>query len=338
MQWTWEHFTGQGAAIQSLHSQLIQDRFPHALLITGDRGVGKRTLAAFLSAALLCRSDGERPCRKCGDCLRTEKDEHPNLITLAAGTDLATGRENGRKTISVEDVRETVRRCGAWTLDGGRRVVRILEAGDLTPQAQNALLKTLEEPPEGVFFLLTSSQPAGLLATIVSRCRPLRIHPWDEKTIEGVLRGRGVPSERMQTALRLSHGSIGEAIRLGEDESFWLRYQEIQSEWMNLKKRSDILAISTAWKDRKNEAELLFTCLEEQLRGLMTMRLEPENAENRALVLWENFVKKAPLERFTFLLDQVAEVRKRVQANGNFQALLEQLLFCLIGEREKWRE
>jgi len=339
MQWSFDNFREQGEIILALREQVIQGRLPHALLITGAAGFGKKTLTDVIAAMLLCRKADSHPCGACRDCLLFENGEHPDVIRILAGQPLAPDGKKGRATIPVDDIREMIRLCSVRPLSGGQRVVQILEAEKMTPQAQNALLKTLEEPPEQTFFLLTASQTSGLLTTIISRCAQFRMKPWSDQMLLRTLRERGCPEERCMAAVALAGGSVGEAIRFAEDDESWQCFQEIQNDFFCIDKRSDVLTRSGAWKDKKEEGPFLFSCLEYLVLSMLHLRLNVGSGSGfRTLPGWEGFVLHAGLDRFSFLLDQISLARRQMQANVSFQALIEQLLFILIGEREAWQK
>ena len=340
MKITLTDFLPQGEEITSLSRQIAGQRLVHALLITGEEGLGKKTLARLIAGALLCRAPGERPCGSCRDCLMAEKLEHPDLILISRqgpeGTEKG-GKE--RASIPVDDIREAVRACGVKTLDSGNRVVLIFEADKMTPQAQNCLLKTLEEPPEDTYFILVSEHTESLLTTVISRCRPVRLHPWEDAVVKRVLTERGIPADRAAQVLPAAAGSIGKAIRLAGDEEYWQRRGEVIKAFFATVRRSDILSISTAWKDRKSEAEDFWQILELQVRQLLLRHLGNKDAQLTAGMpqAWVRFADQAPPERFAALLDAVAEARKQTLASVNFQAVVEQLLLIFMGESNQWQ-
>lgn len=96
-----------------------------------------------------------------------------------------------------------------------------------------------------------TESPSLLLPTIVSRCRELKLHPWDDRTVLSVLEKHGVTGQRAQEALHVSGGSIGKALAVAGDEQYWQRRSEVMRDFFALERRSDILRISSTWKDRK---------------------------------------------------------------------------------------
>ena len=337
---SFEDFAFQGEIISLMKEQIAQNRFVHATLITGPRGSGKKTLCRLIAAGLLCQSkDHARPCGICRNCLLSFQEEHPDLTVLKPGVPISPDVKAGRTTIPVDDIREVIRLSRIKTLNDGNRVFLIDDAEKMTPQAQNALLKTLEEPPENVYFLLSTMHPERLLTTIASRCRALSLHPMGQKQILQILEKKGVKGHRAAEAASLSEGSIGEALRMASDESFWQRREEMERDFLRLKKPGDILQISGRWKDQKNDAEDLFVFLDSFVYRMLQERLnQTDNTRHNIPEEWNEFLKNAPLERFAWLSDRIALARRQNQSNVHFQTLIEQLLLGFIGERDIWRK
>ncbi|MBR6030225.1 MAG: DNA polymerase III subunit delta' [Clostridia bacterium] len=329
---------------QNIYSGMIRSlqegSFSHASLITGPDGVGKRTLSELLTAWLLCeREGGEKPCGTCAACVQALRGTHPDVITLMAGAPIAEGVAKGRVFIPVDDIREMTRQVSRHTYEGGRRVVRIVQAERMQAAAQNALLKTLEEPPEGTFFLLITETPELLLPTIRSRCRQLRLHGWPEAYVSQTLLSRGVPPERVGNAVRLSDGSIGRAMSLAGDESYWELRRRVMDSFFGMSRNSDIPSVSQSWKELKgDQAVELLDVLEDMTRTLLLCRLGrlPASQLEAFPEDWQRIAEKAPLESFAAIMNTLSEARLMKQSNVTWQAVVEQILFCLMEEKRKW--
>lgn len=333
-----ESFLQQSEEYRILFSQLREGKSVHAYLISGEKGTGKKTLAKLMSAALLCSSAGERPCGTCRNCLLSEKDEHPDLVLIEKGNPIAPGLRKDRSTIPVEDIREMIRICGVRSPDGNMRVVRISDADKMTQQAQNCLLKTLEEPPSDTCIILTTDHPESLLPTVVSRCRTIRTRSWDDSYIQYVLRKTGIPEKRISEVISASEGSVGKALELSSDDSYWELREELLNAFFRTSARSEVLAVSNRWKDRKQEAEMVFSVLETFLRTLYEARFNPAKETDISFFppQWQLFSGKAPRERFVLLADCIREARHQVQFSTNFQAVFERMIFTFIGEGNAW--
>lgn len=338
MMFNFEDFREQGEQIRSLEEQLTSEKLIHAIMITGEKGTGKRSLALLISAALLCSNGGEKPCLKCENCRSVENMDHPDLIVIRKGVPIASEVKKDRATIPVEDIREMINRTGRHTLSGGARVVMIQDADKMTAQAQNCLLKTLEEPPENTYFILVTDQPGNMLTTVISRCRLIRIHPWPEEKIRQILQNAGTDKGRATEAASAAGGSIGTALELSGDEEYWKFRKEVAQMFFGPFVRSDILMISNSWKDRKQDAEKLFSTLESLLRKLMLSRVYGKYDElgDQYAASWVRFAHKADLGRFVALNDAIITARRQTASSVNFQAVLEQLLFIWMEEESKW--
>ena len=198
---------GHDRVTQLLWSALKDETAHHAYLFEGPRGVGKRTVADLYAMAANCDGPGTRPCGRCHPCKSIASGSHPDVLTLEPTPDKATAN------IPVKVVREVIRKSGYHRYAGRRRIVVIDPAEAMQPAAANALLKTLEEPPEGTGFILIASHASALLPTIVSRCQRMRFGPVSQEALVPWLKDRGHGKVAVQAAA-LSLGCPGRALEL----------------------------------------------------------------------------------------------------------------------------
>jgi DNA polymerase-3 subunit delta' len=204
---------GHEAAKRVWSQARASGRLHHAWLITGTQGIGKATLAYRMARGLLANDDPGDPAFR-----RVAAGTHAGLMTVERGADEKTKRM--RREIVVDEVREVTQFLRRTAGEGGWRVVIVDGAEDMNPNAANALLKLLEEPPTGALLLLACHAPGLLPATIRSRCRRLRLSPLSLPTVETLLgryRPDLPPDERARMAL-LGEGSIGRALALAEGD------------------------------------------------------------------------------------------------------------------------
>lgn len=218
---------GQTTAEAAFLDAFNVGRLHHAWLIAGPRGVGKATLAWSIARFLLATpaddGDGLFGAPPKPETLAVDP-EHPVARRITAGAEpglMSVTRTENEKTgrlrdvIAVEDIRALAGFFQLSAADGGRRVVIIDAADEMNSQAANALLKMLEEPPARTTLLLVSHQPSGLLPTIRSRCRVLRMNPLKLPDMTHALEQAGITTDARGPALAaLSAGSVGSAIRL----------------------------------------------------------------------------------------------------------------------------
>lgn len=216
---------GHKRVVSLLQRNIERGRINHAYLLSGASGIGKTTLALTFAKALNCASD-TRPCNGCLNCRSISKGTHPDVrLIQATGQSEATGEETTSKTgkrrsIGIEQIRELQRDVSLLPYGGRWKVYIIRNAEDMTIEAANCLLKTLEEPPSPVVLILTSTDAKILPATIISRCQQISLWPLAIGDIEAALRQRFEIAEEDAKALaRLSSGRIGWALDAGNDIS-----------------------------------------------------------------------------------------------------------------------
>lgn len=269
---------GQSHAEDVLMNAFAAGRLHHGWLLTGPRGIGKATLAwaiaRFLLATPPAQDDGLFGAPPPPESLTIEPD-HPVARRITAGSEPGlksitrtvnekTGRL--RDVIAVEDIRALAGFFQLSAADGGRRVVIVDAADEMNPQAANALLKMLEEPPERATLLLISHQPARLLPTIRSRCRELRLGLLQPDDMAQALDQAGIDTDDTLPALsELAGGSVGSAIRLSLQDGLPL-YREVLALAEALpqfdRARAVKLAEAAAARGAEAKRDLLFDLLE----------------------------------------------------------------------------
>ena len=215
---------GQERAISQLGHALEQERLAHAMIFAGPPGTGKRTTALALARALLCPDAPGRGCDFCEDCHLLEAGTHPDLLV----EDMEKAREE-RSTasqLSITQVRRLRSSLALQAVRGKRKVAIVEPAEKLGADAQNALLKTLEEPPSGSTLILVCSNPSALLPTIRSRCQTLLFAPLGEEVLEKLLDREGIESPAQVAAL--ADGSLERARQLTGEETRE-RYDELRA-------------------------------------------------------------------------------------------------------------
>jgi DNA polymerase-3 subunit delta' len=192
---------------------LAQGRFPHAFLFVGPEGVGKRSFARTMAQGLLCERHPEAdldPCGACPSCLQVEAGTHPDLLSVA--------RPEERHELPIQVIRDLCLELGLKPMAGTRRIAIVDDADDLSEEAANAFLKTLEEPPPGSVLVLIGTAPELQLETVVSRCRVVRFEPLPEAELASLLLEQGIaadPAEAKRQAL-LGQGSVARARGLAD--------------------------------------------------------------------------------------------------------------------------
>ena len=216
-----EGFAGNEAAKRQLAADIDAGRFPHALVLEGPQGSGRRTLARLLAKAAVCQGAGDKPCGVCPGCVKAAAGGHPDIIEV--------GGDGSARSFHIDAVRAVREDAYVLPNEAPRRAILLIGAHNMTEQAQNALLKILEEPPSHVVFLLTCDNRAQLLPTVQSRsvCIPLG----------------GVPEEEALPLLRQRLPDAGEEeLKRAQGELAYLKALEPE-----IKQGEEALAQAEAW-------------------------------------------------------------------------------------------
>ena len=326
---SFDAFSARGEAVRALISDVRQERLAHALLLTGAPGTGKKALLHLIAKRLLCKAEsGEKPCNVCRACKRFDARTHPDvLIPIPAPKD--------KNVIKVEPIRDVLSVLSRHSLEGGRRIVLLENSERITPAGQNCLLKSLEEPDDSTYFLMTADQETAILPTIRSRCRVVRVEPMTDKQVEQVLLQDGsISKDKAHLAAMLSEGSVGaaRAICASEEEDTMLNL--VMSSFFAVRSAKDIPAAAAKIKDIKDDWSALLTALEQQLR--LCMRSQAGLSEPPPHM--PELFSSAPLSGLARLLSAALETRKMRSANVSWQAAADRLLETISEEVTKWQQ
>lgn len=211
----------QDAAIMRLRQAFLADRLPHGLIFAGPTGVGKAMTARALAGLFLCEKPaGDLPCGQCESCRAMTGDAHPDYHVITKELIRYHDKSGESKAISlaIDVIRQEVVNKATRKAVMGRGKVFVIEQAELmTPQAQNALLKTLEEPSGRTLLVLLTDQLGVMLPTIRSRCQMVAFANLDSAVVLRELEKRGVSTSDAADAVRFAGGSLGMALRWIED-------------------------------------------------------------------------------------------------------------------------
>jgi len=222
---SFEEPRGHADIVRGLWRSARAERLPHALLLRGAPGIGKFLSLQWLALGLLCESGPGEPCRQCGACKRVLSDNHPDLFTLDVAAEGEELIKVGR--IAARDDEESGRSVEGFLRlrahEGGWRIVLIREAERMNESAQNAFLKTLEEPSQRTLLALESSSPGQLLTTVHSRVIGIDLERLDQATTRAIVAGLAIDPEDAALYARQSGGAPGEALTRASRSTIELR-------------------------------------------------------------------------------------------------------------------
>ena len=324
---SFEDFAGQSAHIAQLHGDFASHAFVHAYLFAGPAGTGKRSVARLCAMAALCRGEGRRPCGVCGPCRRVLAGTHPDVHTVEP--------EKGKQSIGVDVLRGVIEEVSVRAFEDGVKALVFPEAERMTAQAQNCLLKTLEEPPQDTVFFLITDQPAALLSTIVSRCRTVRFHPLSIPDAAARLTALGLSTGDARRRARMAEGCVGQALAI--DEAAMTLREQLTRDVFSVRRPADVLPALNVYKDAKEQRTLILDTLECAVRDIMlaqTGRMTLDDAGYAPQA--DAYARAVPLSGGLRLSAAVTRAQQMVESNVSFAAALESILLTLTEEYTRW--
>lgn len=276
--WDQSIFADTPAARKLLHAA-GNGKLPHAVLLIAPPYSGVEALARHAAAVLLCTGN-DAPCGQCNACAMVRAEKHPDFMALSGA----------QKSIRIQEVRDIRQRLYTASALGNDRVALFLHADNMTPQAQNSLLKILEGPPAGVRFILTSCGEKRVLPTIVSRCAVLRIGYMPLHAVRKALCAQGADADTAELYANASMGRLQWAQALFENAEYRSLREQAQvalSALLNGEAQAP-LRFGAFMSEARAEADWVFWCMASILYDALHMRLrlqrELYNADNPELV------------------------------------------------------
>ncbi|MCQ2417968.1 MAG: hypothetical protein MJ071_09215 [Oscillospiraceae bacterium] len=202
---------GNTHLLTELQQMRRQNHLPHALLLQGEKGCGKKMIAKWFSMLVLCEQEGNAPCGVCRNCRLIAENAHPDILSAQH-----SGKRMG---YSVETIREIRKEVGILPNNGNMRIFIFSDADGMSVQAQNALLKSVEEPPAHACFVFTVESMGTLLPTLLSRMTAMNVFPVSPEESAAALQRLGFPEQDIQSAVARYEGNIGKCITYLSDET-----------------------------------------------------------------------------------------------------------------------
>jgi len=316
---------------------LDSNRIPQAILFQGPEGVGKATLARAFAAALLCSEQNGQACGKCDDCRMQRTGCHLDFLLIQRLPQEKRPKEL-RKFIAVNQIRDLSHLAGLSPRRELRRIFLIDPADRMNTEAQNALLKTLEEPASRTVLILIASRPHLLLPTVRSRCLALRFAPLKTPVLASLLERLGMAKAEAHTRASLSQGRAGAAIdldldRLREKRTAILEALEFLSRGSAAAAELPAMAAALAGRDEPTLLESL-ALLQELLRDAARATVDPEDLTLVHSDLRERLAalgRRLGEVRSARLSEAVDELRGGLRFNLNRTLVVESLLAAAAG-------
>ena len=280
-----------------LEKSLELSKSSHSYIFWGTEGIGKKAIAKEFAKKILCIGNKQNDC-SCKSCIEFSSSNNPDFLLIES--------DDGK--IKIEQIREMQRKIAEKPIISDKKVYIINDADKMTTEAQNCLLKTLEEPPEYITIILICSNENNLLSTIKSRCTRMYFEPIEINEVKKYIKGINISKDINENILNLSQGSIGKAIKLVENQSL---YENIEKLLEDLTKKDliDIIKMSEEICKSKEEIESIL-----EYMNVVALELSKKNI------------------KYIRFIETIEETKKRLKANSNYDMCIDNMLFNIWEE------
>lgn len=314
---------GQEQIKEHLQNALAARKISHAYIINGEKSSGKEFIAKIFAMALQCERGEVNPCQECHACKQALSDNQPDIIRVS---------HEKPNTISVDDIRTQINNdVGIKPYSSPYKVYIVNEAEKMTVQAQNAILKTLEEPPEYAVILLLTTNVNSLLPTILSRCVVLNMKPVADRLVKKYLMEQmQVPDYKAEVCVAFARGNIGKARLLASSEEF----ENVKSEALSLLKYiqdmelHEIISAIKKINDYKLEVNDYLDIMAIWYRDVLLFKAT--NDVNHLVFREEiqslrKIARRSSYEGIESVIEALQKAKNRLNANVNFELTMELL-------------
>ena len=317
---------GQEQLKEHLQNAIAMQKVSHAYIINGERSAGKEFIARVFAMTLQCEKGETEPCGECHSCKQALGNNQPDIIYIS---------HEKPNTIGVEDIRSQINNDIVIKPYSSPRKIYIINEGEkMTPQAQNALLKTLEEPPEYAVILILTTNMDALLPTVLSRCVALNMKPVSDALVKKYLMEQlAIPDYKANICVAFARGNIGKAKLLASSEEF----EKVKDEAISLVKNINDMEIHEIVKAIKKISEYKFD-VNDYLDILMAWYRDvlffKATKDVNSLVFKEEIQQimrvsdRSTYEGIETIVNALQSAKKRLEANVNFDLTMELLLLA----------
>ncbi len=316
-----KHIIGHEKAIDSLQKAIKNDKISHSYLFVGEEGIGKKMVALAFAKTLLCKNNEFDSCNSCNSCVKFDTNNHPDFFLI----------ESQKNMIKKEQIEKVLNSVMTKPLESKKKIFIINDSYKMNKKAQNMFLKTLEEPPSFVVFILINDKITNLLPTIVSRCEVIKFFPTEkEKIIELLTSKYNKNKDEAEFISSFSRGRVGKAIELSTSEDFFEKRKKT-IDIIDKVVKGDKLKIFNSYdffKENENNIEEILDIIFYWFRDLLiykelgTTKLLV-NKDKIELLSTEAFLSK---EKINDIMNIVQLTKYNIDHNINYQLSLEVML------------
>ncbi|MBU5437058.1 DNA polymerase III subunit delta' [Tissierella sp. MSJ-40] len=312
---------GHENVIQNLKKSIEKGKVSHSYLFEGEESLGKKMVGLAFAKTLLCKEDGWEPCNKCSSCIKFDTGNHPDFQLI----------EPEKDSIKKEKMELLVKSITTAPFESKRKVFIIDDSHKITMEGQNAILKTLEEPPEFMNIILITSSSNKLLPTILSRCQGIKFYPVENSKIINLLVNKyDKIEEESKFIADFTKGSVGKSIELSISKDFFNRREEVIRIVDSILKGDKLRALTAIdfFMENKENVDEILDMLLYWFRDLIIYKEigETDLIINKDKILVLSNQSFIDLNKINDIIEKIQETKVNIQRNVNFQLSLEAML------------
>lgn len=317
---------GQSFVIKRLKQIIESQRIGHAYAFVGPEGIGKKTISNIFARGIMCKSQGHRPCDLCRSCRQFNSGNHPDVYRVQKGD---------KSSIGVDQIRGVLDDIHLKPYESDRKVYIIEDAQAMTIQAQNAFLKTLEEPPLFATIILLAENASELLPTILSRCQVFRMQRLTrEEVCAVIMRNFDISKEKAMLFAGLSNGIPGKGLKLASSQEFNEMRNDIFRFLEQFLSYDDVekMAQWELFNQYKDKIDEVLDILVIWFRDIMAYK---ETGDYALVVnidkvpLIEKQASLFTIRRIRGIIESIERTRRMLKGNTNYQLAVENLLLSM---------
>ncbi|NLP16205.1 MAG: DNA polymerase III subunit delta' [Clostridiales bacterium] len=317
---------GHESIIKHLQNAIKSGKTSHAYIFHGEDGMGKKSLSFVFAKTLQCNEKSVQPCNKCKSCKQADSENHPDIMWIT----------HEKLSIGVDDIRTQINADILVKPYQSRYKIYIIDEADkMTENAQNALLKTIEEPPEYAIILLLACSTQSLLPTILSRCVVLDLKPIDKQLIkEHLMEKLQIPDYVAEIAAGFCGGNVGKAIKYASSDDFEIKKEDIFHilRYIDEMEHHEIIAGIKTISENKSSVYDYIDLMMLWFRDVLM--LKATNDPNLLLFKdeFQTIKKQAKIrsyDRIENIIKALEEAKDKLKANVNFDITIELMLLSI---------
>lgn len=289
-----ENIIGNERNKEILEKAIEINKTSHSYIFCGTEGIGKKLIAKELAKEILCLEEKNNTC-KCKSCIEFDSDNNPDFQLIEA--------TEGK--IKIEQIRQMQRKVAEKPIISNNKVYIIDDADTMTTEAQNCLLKTLEEPPEYITIILICTNEGNLLSTIKSRCTRMQFESIKEEELKRYIKTTFPEQQISDNIIELAQGSIGKAIKLNEKKDIYENIENILLSMQN-KDLIDVVQMAEIIYKSKEEIKQILEYI-----NVLLMKLSKQNI------------------KYINCVQIVEETKRRIKANSNYDMCIDYMIFSM---------